>query len=116
MTTQFPAQEQIDLIIDRTGFTRSVVEFMWDEYFEAVDGDVEGDETFSDYVAEVLGNASFVIAASKGFSINGCLAAYDYGCQTVSEEGLTLDQLEGVIDEIELEGLLNTEDDSEEET
>lgn len=111
MTTQFPAQEQVDLIIERTGFARSVVEFLWDEFLE-----VEDDASFFDYVAEILGNASFVIAASKGFSINGCLAAYDYGCQTVSEEGLLLDDLEGVIDEIELEGLLNTEDDSEEES
>lgn len=108
MSELFPPQAYIDEVIERTDFKRSVVEFIWDEYLE-----YEGDSDFFEYVAEMLGNASFIIAAAKGFSINGCLAAYEHGCNTVLDDGISLDDLEAIIDEIELEGLLNTEDDSE---
>jgi hypothetical protein len=106
MSTNQPPQELIDEIIDRTDFKRSVVEYLFDEFVEA-----QYDGSFYEYVADYLGNASFVIAATKGFSINGCLAAYDYGYQTVADEGFDLDQLESIIDSIELEGLPTVGDD-----
>lgn len=109
MSESLPTQELIDEAIDRTGFKRSVIELLYDEYV-----DLSFDGEFFDFLGDLLGNASFVIAAAKGFSVNGCLAAYDYGYQTVTEEGITFDSLSDVIDEIELEGLPNTEDDSEE--
>lgn len=108
MSEPLPPQEYINEVIERTDFKRSVVEFLWDEFL-----DYEGDSDFFEYVAEMLGNASFIIAAAKGFSINGCLAAYDYGCQTVLNDELTVDDLESIIDNIELEGLPNIEDDSQ---
>ena len=111
MSTNQPPQELIDEIIDATGFKRSVVEYLYDEYIDALDSQYEG--SFNEYVGDYLGNASFVLAASKGFSINGCLAAYDYGYQTVSEEGILIDDLESIIDDIELEGLPSVGDDDQ---
>lgn len=104
----YPAQEIIDQAIERTGFKRSVVEFLWDEFLEDPNS-----EDFFEHLGEMLGNASFVIAASKGFSINGCLEAFDVG-YTLATEGYLEEELEGIIDRIELNGLPNTEDDSEE--
>jgi hypothetical protein len=111
MSTNQPPQELIDEIIDATGFKRSVVEYLYDEYLEDVADGYGG--TFNEHLGNTLGCASFVIAASKGFSINGCLAAYDYGYQTVSEEGIHLDDLESIIDDIELEGLPAVGDDDQ---
>lgn len=108
MSEPIPPQVYIDEVIERTGFARSVVEFLWDEFL-----DYQGDSDFFDYVGDQLGIASFVIVASKGFSINGCLAAYEHGSSILEDDGPNLDDLESIIDEIELEGLFNTEDDSE---
>lgn len=108
MSEPLPPQAYIDEVIERTDFKRSVVEFLWDEFQE-----YSGDSDFFEYVAEMLGNASFIIAAAKGFSINGCLAAYEHGCNTVLGDGIAVEDLEQIIDEIELEGLPNTEDDLE---
>lgn len=108
MSEALPPQVYIEQAIEYTGFKRSVVEYLWDEF---IDIEVEG--TFFEYLAEQLGVASFVIAASNGLSINGCLAAYDHGASIMSEEGPNIDNLEAIIDEIEIEGLPNTEDDSE---
>ena len=104
----FPVQEILDEAIERTGFKKSVVEFLWDEFLENPEA---GD--FFEYLGEMLGDASFVIAASKGFSINGCLEAFDVG-YTLATEGYLEEELEGIIDRIELNGLPSTEDDSEE--
>jgi hypothetical protein len=101
-----PAQLIVDGAIELTGFKRSVVEFLYDEYLEE-----QTEDTFYEYLGRLLGDGAFVIAASKGFSINGCLAAYDYGYQTVND-GINLEDLERVIDDIELEGLPSTEDDA----
>lgn len=103
-----PFQEIIDEAIEKTGFKRSVVEFLWDEFLEDPN---RGD--FFEYLGEMLGDAAFVIAASKGFSINGCLEAFDVG-YTIATDGFLEEDLEGIIDSIELSGLPSTEDDSEE--
>lgn len=104
-----PSQEILDEAIEKTGFKRSVIEFLWDEFIE----DPIEFEDFFEFLGELLGDASFVIAASKGLSINGCLEAYDVG-YTLATEGYFEEDLEGLIDSIELNGLPNTEDDSEE--
>lgn len=102
-----PSQEILDEAIEKTGFKRSVIEFLWDEFIE------DPSEDFFEFLGELLGDASFVIAASKGLSINGCLEAYEVG-YTLATEGYFEEDLEGLIDSIELNGLPSTEDDSEE--
>jgi hypothetical protein len=104
----YPAQEFIDEAIEKTGFKKSVVEFLWDEFLED-----SNSKDFFEYLGEMLGDASFIIAASKGLSIQGCLEAYDIG-YTLATEGYSDDDLEDLIDSIEIKGLPSTEDDSEE--
>lgn len=104
----FPFQEILDEAIEKTGFNESVLEFLWDEFIEDPNY-----EDFFEYLGEMLGDAAFVIAASKGFNISGCLEAYDVG-YTIANDGYLEEDLEGIIDSIELNGLPTTEDDSEE--
>ena len=106
MSDSPPIQILIDELVELTGFKQSVIEFLYDEYLEE-----QSEETFYEYLGKILGDGAFVIAAAKGFSINGCLAAYDYGYQTVTD-GITFEDLESIIDEIEIEGLPSTEDDN----
>ena len=106
MTQPAPAQEVIDLAIEVTGFKPAVVSFLYDEYEE--NKSCPG-QTFFEYLGELLGDASFVIAASKGFSVDGCLAAYEVGYDIVNE-GFAEEDLESIIDSIEIAGLPSTED------
>ncbi len=106
MTAPTPAQEIIDLAIDLTGFNPHVVSFLYDEFEE--NKSCPG-QTFFEYLGEFLGDAAFVIAASKGFSIDGCLAAYEVGYDIVNE-GFATEDLESIIDSIEIAGLPSTED------
>jgi hypothetical protein len=104
MKTAPPAETIIEEAVERTGFKQSVIELLYQDYLEE-----ESDESFFEFLGELLADASFVIAASKGFGVDGCLAAYDYGFQTVTD-GIKLDDLEGVIDDIELASLEITEE------
>lgn len=106
MTTPEPTQEIIDLAIDLTGFNPHVVSFLYDEFEENKSCP---DQTFFEYLGELLGDAAFVIAASKGFSVDGCLAAYEVGYDIVNE-GFAEEDLESIIDSIEIAGLPSTED------
>ncbi len=106
MTEQTPTQEIINEAIELTGFNPHVVEFLYAEYEENKSCD---DQHFFEYLGELLGDAAFVIAASKGLGVNGCLAAYEVGYDIVNE-GFAEEDLESLIDNIELEGLPSTED------
>jgi hypothetical protein len=107
MTKQLdaPVSEVIAEAVELTGFKESVITFLLEEFLEGPDDESD----FFEHLGEMLGDASFIIAASKGFGIDGCLAAYDYGYQTVNE-GLLEGDLESVIDDIELKGIPSTED------
>jgi hypothetical protein len=91
-----------------TGFKRSVIELLFQEFTEESGGT---DDDFLNYIGRLCADASFILAASKGFSVDGCLAAYDYGYKSVLD-GLLEGDLESIIDEIEIKGLPNTEDDA----
>lgn len=104
--TDVPHQEIIAETIALTGFKESVVVYLLEEFLETENQD---GVDFFEYLGGMLGDASFILAASKGLSIDGCLAAHDYGYKTVTE-GLFEDDLEGAIDDIELRGILSTED------
>jgi len=106
MDQSIPVQENINEAIELTGFNPHVVEFLYAEYEENRAGI---DQTFFEYLGELLGDASFVIAASKGFSVDGCLAAYEVGYDIVTE-GFAEEDLESIIDRIEIAGLPSTED------
>jgi hypothetical protein len=104
--TDVPAQEIIAQAVELTGFKESVVSYLLEEFLETEN---EHGVDFFGYLGELLGDSSFILAAAKGLNIDGCLAAYDYGYKTVTE-GLFEDDLEGAIDDIELRGILSTED------
>jgi hypothetical protein len=106
MTASAPAQEIIDLAIEATGFNPHVVSFLYNEFEENKSCP---DQTFFEYLGELLGDAAFVIAASKGFNVDGCLAAYEVGYDIVNE-GFAEEDLESIIDQIEIAGLPSTED------
>ncbi len=106
MDQSTPIQENINEAIELTGFNPHVVEFLYAEYEE---NRACIDQTFFEYLGELLGDAAFVIAASKGLGVNGCLAAYEVGYDIVTE-GFAEEDLESLIDNIEIEGLPSTED------
>jgi hypothetical protein len=106
MTALTPAQEIIDEAIELTGFNPHVVSFLYNEFEE---NKACPDQHFFEYLGELLGDAAFVIAASKGFSVDGCLAAYEIGYDIVNE-GFAEEDLESIIDKIEIAGLPSMED------
>jgi hypothetical protein len=67
--------------VERTGFSPDVIEYLYDEFIEETN-----DEDFFEYLADQVGGAAFIIAASDEASIGNCLAAYDAGFRSVVDE------------------------------
>lgn len=67
--------------VERTGFSPDVIEYLYDEFIEETN-----DEDFFEYLADQVGGASFIIAASNEAPIGNCLAAYDAGFRSVVDE------------------------------
>lgn len=62
-----------------TGFHPSVVAYLYEEFLE----DGQDNEDFLEYLADQVGIAAFIIAASAGMAIEGCLEAYAQGGESV---------------------------------
>jgi hypothetical protein len=75
-----------------TGWEPAVVAYIHDEFIETEEG-----EDFLEYVADLVGNAAFVIGASQGLGVTACLEAYAHGVSSVLEEDFSVDE---AIDEI----------------
>ena len=75
-----------------TGWDPSIISYLYDEY---VNEDAEDD--FFEYLADLVGNAAFVIAASQGAGVTVCLEAYAHGVDSVLDEDFSVDE---AIDEI----------------
>jgi hypothetical protein len=67
--------------VERTGFSPDVIEYLYDEFIEETN-----DEDFFEYLADQVGGAAFIIAASDEAPIGTCLAAYDAGFRSVVDE------------------------------
>ena len=67
--------------VERTGFSPDVIEYLYDEFIEETN-----DEDFFEYLADQVGSAAFIIAASDEAPIGTCLAAYDAGFRSVVDE------------------------------
>jgi hypothetical protein len=70
-----------------TGWEPQVISYLYDEY---VNEDAEDD--FFEYLADLVGNAAFVIAASQGIGIAACLEAYAHGVDSVLDEDFFVDE------------------------
>lgn len=67
--------------VERTGFSPDVIEYLYDEFIEETD-----DADFLEYLADQVGGAAFIIAASDEAPIGNCLAAYDAGFRSVVDD------------------------------
>ena len=70
-----------------TGWEPEVISYLYDEY---VNEDAEDD--FFEYLADLVGNAAFVIAASQGIGLAACLEAYAHGVDSVLDDGFSVDE------------------------
>jgi hypothetical protein len=68
--------DQIERIIQRTGWQRDVVEFLLKQHQESgSDGD------FLDTLADAYGSAAFISAADAGCPLDVCQQAYEIGVE-----------------------------------
>ena len=82
-----------------TGWEPEVISYLYDEY---VNEDAEDD--FFEYLADLVGNAAFVIAASQGIGLAACLEAYAHGVDSVLDEDFLVDEAIDQIYEVATEG------------
>lgn len=79
-----PIREAVRL----TGWTDCVVSYLYDEFVN----ECEDDEDFLEYLADQIGTAAFVIAASGGAPIEVCLEAYAQGGASILDEDFDIDE------------------------
>ena len=77
----------IDDAAKLTGFDKSVIAFLYDEFCES-----DEEEDFFEYLAEYVGDAAFIIAASGGAGIDACLEAYSGGKASVLDPDFSIDE------------------------
>jgi hypothetical protein len=82
-----------------TGWEPEVISYLYDEY---VNEDAEDD--FFEYLADLVGNAAFVIAASQGIGLAACLEAYAHGVDSVLDKDFLVDEAIDQIYEVATEG------------
>lgn len=80
-----PIQEAVR----RTGWTECVIGYLYEEFTQEFDDEADAD--FFDYLADQVGSAAFVIAASGGCPIEACLEAYAQGGASVLDEGFDVE-------------------------
>jgi hypothetical protein len=68
--------------VRRTGWTECVVAYLYEEFTE----ESEQGEDFLEYLADHVGTAAFVIAASGGAPVEACLEAYAQGGASVLDD------------------------------
>ena len=76
----------IDDAVKLTGFDKSVISFLYDEFIE------ETGDNFLNYLADYVGDAAFIIAASGGANIDACLEAYFGGKASVLDPDFSIDE------------------------
>jgi hypothetical protein len=82
-----------------TGWEPQVISYLYDEYTNE-----PSDQDFFEYLADLVGNAAFVIAASQGIGIAACLEAYAHGVDSVLDEDFFVDEAIDQIYEVATEG------------
>ena len=76
--------------VRRTGWTKCVVAYLYEEFTQEFDDEADAD--FFDYLADQVGSAAFVIAASGGAPIEVCLEAYAQGGASILDEDFDIDE------------------------
>lgn len=76
--------------VRRTGWTECVVAYLYEEFTaEFADADFFD---FFDFLADQVGTAAFVIAASGGAPVEVCLEAYEQGSASILDEDFDIDE------------------------
>jgi hypothetical protein len=71
-----------------TGWAEGVVSYLYKEFVDTVGSG----EDFFEYLADHVGTAAFVIAASGGAPIDPCLEAYNQGAASVLDDDFDIDE------------------------
>ena len=79
--------------VRRTGWTECVVAHLYLEFVvETEDTAVDAHDDFFEFLADQVGTAAFVIAASGGAPVEACLEAYAQGGASILDEDFDIDE------------------------
>ena len=75
--------------VRRTGWSECVVAYIYEEFTNELADDPQAD--FFEYLADQVGTAAFMIAASGGAPVEACLEAYAQGGACVLDDDFDID-------------------------
>lgn len=86
--------------VRRTGWAECAVAYLYEEFTQEFADEADAD--FFEFLADQVGTAAFVIAASGGYPIAACLEAYAQGRASVLDDDFDVEEAIDTIDLAEL--------------
>lgn len=78
--------------VRRTGWPECVVAYLYEEFIDEAEETPEFHDDFFESLADQVGTAAFVIAASGGAPVEACLEAYAQGGAALLDEDFDIDE------------------------
>lgn len=78
--------------VRRTGWAECVVAYLYEEFADETEDVAEAHDDFFEFLADQIGTAAFVIAASNGAPVEVCLEAYAQGSASILDEDFDIDE------------------------